>query len=103
MPDSRVKKSIRRGNPKKMAVRLGVLLVALYVIVTLVNQQGVINSNSVQANALKSQISQAQGDTGRLNAELVQIGSDSYIERVARQKLGLVKPGEKIFVDSTKR
>ncbi|MDN5344256.1 MAG: hypothetical protein PWQ18_367 [Clostridia bacterium] len=38
----------------------------------------------------------AEGD--RLREQIEELNNDSYIERVAREELGLVKPGEKVII-----
>lgn len=43
-------------------------------------------------------IASAQERSEEINAEIAYLKSDSYIEKVARQELGLVKPGEIIFM-----
>lgn len=39
----------------------------------------------------------------QLKEELKQVQKDSYIETLAREKLGLIKPGEILFIDKNKR
>ena len=43
-------------------------------------------------------IASAEQRTTEINAEITYLKSDSYVEKVARQELGLVKPGEIIFM-----
>ncbi|NMA55676.1 MAG: septum formation initiator family protein [Firmicutes bacterium] len=47
---------------------------------------------------VKQEIDAAQQQSEQIAAEIEYLKSDSYIEKVARQELGLVKPGEIIFV-----
>ena len=93
----------RKANPKKVVLRLGFVLVLFYVITTLVNQQFALGGNAAAEAKIQAQLADAQKNTAALNSRLSQVNTDSYIEYVARTKLGLVKPGEKIFVDAGKR
>ncbi|NLG85775.1 MAG: septum formation initiator family protein [Firmicutes bacterium] len=43
-------------------------------------------------------IASAEQRTDEIKAEITYLKSDSYVEKVARQELGLVKPGEIIFM-----
>ena len=96
------KRTRRKGNPKKIALRLVFVVVLAYVVTTLIHQQVVINANAAAAAAVKTQIAAAQKSTANLNNQISQMNSDSYIEYIARTKLGLVKPDEKVFVDAGK-
>ena len=56
---------------------------------------------------VQSEIKSIQIQMDKLNAknielkkQLEQLNSDAYIEREAREKLGLVKPGEKIILEA---
>ena len=49
--------------------------------------------------ALETEIGVLQDDNARLEQELRQAEDPSVMEQMARQKLGLVRQGEKIFCD----
>jgi cell division protein FtsB len=51
-----------------------------------------------EVESLEREISALRAETGRLTALVGRLRSDpDYIERVAREDLGLVKPGEKVL------
>ena len=52
-----------------------------------------------QLNSLTKQVEQAQQENARLEYEIEHSTDPETIEEIAREKLGLVKPGEKIFYD----
>lgn len=85
---------------KKIRVRhiLVVLLVA-YVGYTLFAQHMEIKQARADETRIKSQIEQLQKENERIKAELELMQSDQYIEKLAREKLGLIKPGEVMFID----
>lgn len=62
-----------------------------------------VRSNIVEARqnltSLTQQVEDAQQINARLNYEIDHKDDPETIEQIARAKLGLVKPGEKIFYD----
>ena len=79
--------------------KIAVLALIVYACVSIAG----LNAQMSQAEDQKRQLQQQVDDAARTNAELqYQIEhstDDETIEEVARDKLGLVMPGEKIFVD----
>ncbi len=57
---------------------------------------------SAEKNELAIKIETQTSVNENLKKELDYYGSDSYVERVASEKLGLVKPDEIVFVNSNK-
>jgi cell division protein FtsL len=51
-----------------------------------------------ETNDARSQLSVLKSENARLAQESKRLSTDSEIERLARQKYGLVKPGERAFV-----
>lgn len=49
---------------------------------------------------IKAQMQELQAKNVELRQKVEQLSSDAYIEREAREKLGLVKPGEKIILEA---
>ena len=78
-------------------IRIAALLV--YAVVSLVT----VRSKTAALNAQTQQLQQQVTDMTQSNAELeykIEHSEDAdTIEEIARDKLGLVKPGEKIFYD----
>ena len=79
--------------------KIAVLALIVYACVSIAG----LNAQMSQAEEQKRQLQQQVDDAARTNAELqYQIEhstDDKTIEEVARDKLGLVMQGEKIFVD----
>jgi cell division protein FtsB len=51
-----------------------------------------------EVESLEREISSLRAETGRLTALVTRLRSDpDFIEQVAREDLGLVKPGEKVL------
>ncbi len=49
---------------------------------------------------IQSQMDELRLKNADLRKQIEQLNSESYIEREAREKLGLVKPGEKIILEA---
>ena len=51
-----------------------------------------------EAETLEREVVVLRSDTARLTAEVERLRTDpEYIEQIAREKLGLVKPGERVY------
>jgi cell division protein FtsB len=72
-------------------------VVALFFGVIFIKQQISIIKLSKQYVSYKDQLSKLQFQSSQLNEQLKQSTKENFIERLARGKLGLVKPGEIIF------
>lgn len=86
---------------KKAGIITKIVITALlvYAVVSLVT----VRSKTAELNAQTEQLQQQVTDMTQSNAELeykIEHSEDpDTIEEIARDKLGLVKPGEKIFYD----
>lgn len=92
-----------KPKPKdKKAAVLRVLFIALlcFMVVRGVMQQPQITKNKAQIAQLQEQISYEEKRMEEVDSLKSKVNTDEYIEKVAREKLGLVKANEKIFVDA---
>lgn len=80
---------------------LGIGLFAYFISVFCI-QQFKINEYKIQENYYESAIAEIDEEKEKNEELMAQTNSSEYIEKVAREKLGLVKPYEKIFVDINK-
>lgn len=62
-----------------------------------------IVSLRAEVSSLETQIQSAKEESSRLDDDLAQIGTQSYIEKIARKYLGLYYPNEKIIVPVDKK
>lgn len=70
--------------------------------ITFIKQQMAINEYNVKIKYVEQKIANHNEETKRLS-EQEKLSKDSeYLETLAREKLGLVKPYEKIFIDINK-
>lgn len=82
-----------------IALICGISIYALYVVFT---QQPIINEKLIKKEELVNSIKNQQEIQEELQEKIEGLTTEEYIEKVAREKLGLVKPGERIFVDINK-
>ena len=83
---------------KRFKIRhLLLLLFFIYVISTLITQQFRIAALARQEALLKNQMKNALDEREQLKKEISLLHTDNYIEKVARDELGLVKEGEYIY------
>jgi len=87
---------------KTKLIFIAVALFIVYFTVTFIEQQNLINSKKKQIEDINQKIADEQKINEELNKSKEIIGSDEYIEKVARERLGMVKSGEKVFVDTNK-
>ncbi|MCR4432207.1 MAG: septum formation initiator family protein [Tepidanaerobacteraceae bacterium] len=88
-------------SKKRFRVRhLILIFFMIYVIYTLVVQQIKMMDLARQEAELRQQIEAAVQQREQLKKQIQLLHTDSYIEMVARDKLGLVKPDEYIYKES---
>ena len=74
-----------------LVVLVGLLFAFVYPTRTFLDQRNETNKARAQLDLLES-------ENARLSRESKRLSTDSEIERLAREKYGLVKPGERPFV-----
>jgi cell division protein FtsB len=75
-----------------------VVIIALIAVFNFYQNMTKMNQLENQIKKIESQITQAEAENQKLKRQLENSNSYEYIEEVAREKLGLVKPGEKMFI-----
>lgn len=86
------------GTRKRFRVRhFLLLLVFSYVVVTLVSQQLKIINMGRQELEIRQEIDEALEQQKILKRQIELLHTDKYVEGLARDELGLVKPGEIIY------
>lgn len=90
----------RMKNIGSLIKKIIFVVVVVYAIVTFINQQKILNSYNNQMNSLKIDIAEAQKKQEKLNNQKENVNSLEYIEALAREKLGMYMPNEKVYVDN---
>ncbi len=90
------------SNSAKYKAVLAACAIALiaFAVSTVLGPQGLSSLTRMRAeyNQLNRSVTELQADNERLQARIQQLESDDrYIEKIARERLGLVKPGEVVY------
>lgn len=93
-------KASKPGKSKLSKVLWAVAI--LYVGYIFVQQQIRLHDLHVEEKEVAAEIEQAQQENEELTHVMDIMDTDEYIEKVARQKLGFVKPDEQVFVDTSR-
>lgn len=94
--------SRRRKIPRLRLDRIAFLLFLLWAIVTFINQIKLKRNLEVKRTQYETEIAELQEDIESLEGEIADSDSLQFVEKVAREELGLVKPREIIIIDKNK-
>ena len=85
---------------KKVITTLLFIVISIYAIVTLVNQQIILNRYSNEQAKLNEQIEEETTHNDELVATKSNVNSKEFIEQMAREKLDMYLPTEKVYIDA---
>ena len=87
---------------RKTYKKLFVLVFIIYFIYTLIMQQKTLNSYAAEQDKYNNDIEVAEDEQNELQEMKNNINSDEYIEQIAREKLGMYYPNERVYIDVEK-
>lgn len=90
-------KKLRKLNIRFLAM-VGLIM---YFCCALIGQQTSLRASDAEITQLEEKIAAAETQLAEVEEMETLSRSDAYIEKVAREKLGLVLPDETVFVDVT--
>lgn len=100
---------VRAGNNRQVKKKykvdyLRVILVVALILfsITFTKQQLKLNEYNVQINNIEQDIAESREKISELKSIENMANDSEYIEQIARNELGLVKPYEKVFIDVDK-
>lgn len=88
-------------NIKKLLKYVIIFAFLIYFSYIIFSQQQSLNSYAESQKYYSKQISQAQQNKEELKETQANINSLEYIEKVAREKLDMYLPNEKVYIDVT--
>lgn len=88
------------NKSKKIYKKLLIIAIALYVLFTLINQQGALNQYSQETEQLSAQVQEEKEYGEELAQEKEKVNSLEFIEQTAREKLDMYLPNERVYVDA---
>lgn len=87
-------------NKNGLLKKIIFIALLIYAVITFIKQQKILNNYTSQLNTLKVEIAEAKEHQEKLNDEKDNVNSLEYIETLAREKLGMYMPNEKVYVDN---
>lgn len=84
-------------RPGVLVVTLLFLLIGAAFLTQLVPYQQILESQR-QVSAAQAELEALEGENARLQADVDALHTEAEIEKLAREKLGYVRPGEKAYV-----
>lgn len=87
----------RKIRPKNLFM----IVFIVYAVITMINQQFTISDLKEIEQAEISKIEALKKDNDKLVEMINNATSVEYIEKMAREQLGLVKSGEKVYIDQS--
>ena len=82
--------------------RIAIVAIAIYVIYTFFSQQQTLNAYKADEERYQEQIAAEEERNEELNQTKSNINSKEYIEEIARDKLDMYLPNEKVYIDISK-
>ena len=98
----RRKKEYSENKLKKRIKRIFLIAIGIYVVYVFINQQIMLNYYKQQHQYYLQKIEEEKRKTEKLTRLKTLYETDTYIEKIARDKLGYVKEGERVFIDTSK-
>lgn len=80
-------------------IKIVILALIVYAAISIVTTKGKVEQARLDRDAVQEQVDALRQENAGLEYSVEHAGDDETIESIARIKLGLVRPGEKIFYD----
>ena len=87
---------------KKIYKNILITAFFIYFIVTVISQQKTLNQYKTEAATYSKELEEVQNTNEELTKTKENVNSPEYIEEVAREKLDLYLPNERVYIDMTK-
>lgn len=86
-------------RPAGMITKIVIIALILYAGISLLSLKARIEDAREDMGEMQAKVEKARQENAELQYEIEHSEDEATIEDIARNKLGLVKPGEKIFYD----
>ena len=94
-------KTPKKKQSRSFILTLGLVLLVGYFVITIIGLQLSIRERKGVLEQMQSAYEQQLEQNDRLQAIVDSEDKSDYMEQIAREKLGFVMPGEKVFYDVT--
>lgn len=92
----------RRRRKKLKLGRVFIILLVLHIGFTLFNQKKLMDELNRKKKKIQVEIETLKAEIEELNDEIENSDSLQFVEKIAREELGMVKPREIIYIDKNK-
>lgn len=93
---------MRNQKMKNLLKKVLILIFIIYFIYTIISQQKTLNAYAQEKERVNDQIDVAEETQAELMEMKENINSDEYIEQIAREKLEMYYPNERVYIDIEK-
>ena len=80
--------------------KLILIAIGIYAITTFFNQQNILNTYATNSEELTNQIAEAKEQNEKLKDKKQNVNSEQYIEEMAREKLDMYLPNERVYINN---
>ena len=87
---------------KKFYKKIFIGIIAIYVISIFISQQKTLSAYQQEVDNYETQIAREEDTKESLTNMKDNVNSPEYIEEVAREKLGMYLPNERVYIDMAK-
>ena len=87
---------------KKLYKRVFLFIVLCYVVHIFITQQKTLNTYLTEIDQYEEKIVEAEDTKNSLVEMKENVNSPEYIEQIAREKLGMYLPNERVYIDIAK-
>ncbi len=94
-------KAPKRKQKKSFILTLGLVLLVGYFVITIVGLQLTIKDRQDVLEQKKTEYEDRIEENNHLQSIVDSEDKSEYLEQIAREKLGFIMPGEKVFYDVT--
>lgn len=84
---------------KSIIKKLIVICILIYTAITFINQQKILNTYAVNKVEVEKKLVEAKKIQENLKQKKENVNSKEYIEQVAREKLDMYLPNERVYVN----
>lgn len=92
---------MKKNRGSGLFLKLGVFVFAVYAVYTIVSLQLQIKEKKAEGAELRSAVEEQQLKNAEIQSIIENSDDPEYIAKIARDKLGYISPGEKVFVNIT--
>ena len=85
---------------KKILRNIFIIAIIIYIVFVFINQQKTLNEYSKNTEELQQQIATEKATNEELNQKKDDVNSLDFIEEMAREKLDMYYPNERVYVDN---